>query len=309
MNFSFLFSILCSTIIRQVSSLFEKTNARIYQAFKGIDNLISQDSACTQEFPYSVVLYGAEQTGAPTSGASEVITPTSTTSTHRDPATEAPGSAASPSPTWASAYSKWILGKIASNNNLITSTASVYSAAIPTEWTSGMKSPSKVISAYSEFISNFNDAYKISDLTFPTPTLWPDTPINIQKRQGQAACQQTQTPAFSSQPVFPYSIILYGASSTAPITPPPTTVTAPAPPPPTNPPIQCPNGATDRPECAAAPSQPVQTLSIARSPLHASPVDIPCATDGDCVGVVCDVDSAAVCSNLESATSSPPFSR
>ena len=46
-----------------------------------------------------------------------------------------------------------------------------------------MKIGSGEVRGLSSFISNFNAAYKVEALTFPTPNAWPTNPINIQKRQ------------------------------------------------------------------------------------------------------------------------------
>ena len=128
-----------------ISKLFSNTNARIYQAFQGIDLLISAAQGCSN----------------------------SVDDQERQPASN----------TWASAYSVWITGKVASQNNLITQTASLISAAISTDPAKVKPNQTGQIKNWANFIQNFNAVYKVDALTFPQPDSWPQNAISIAKRQ------------------------------------------------------------------------------------------------------------------------------
>ena len=131
----------------KVLSLFSNTNARIYQAFLGIDQVITHAVACGNSIN--------DAAGKPMSA------------------------------TWGSAYKAWMTTYIAGQNAMITHTASVYSAAIPTS------EP-----AYSQFIDSFNQRYRAaSSLTFPVPQIWPDSALTMQKRD--ADCTPAQSTAAS----------------------------------------------------------------------------------------------------------------
>lgn len=126
----------------KVLSLFSNTNARIYQAFLGIDDVITHAAACGNSIN--------DAAGIPMSA------------------------------TWGSAYKAWMTAFIAGQNALITHTASIYSAAIPTS------EP-----AYSQFIDSFNQRYGgAGSLTFPLPQIWPNSPLAMQKRD--ADCTPAQ---------------------------------------------------------------------------------------------------------------------
>ena len=134
----------------KVLSLFSNTNARIYQAFLGIDQVITHAAACGHSIN--------DAAGKPMSA------------------------------TWGSAYKAWMTTYIAGQNAMITYTASMYSAAIPTS------EP-----AYSQFIDSFNQMYgAASSLTFPVPQIWPDTALTMQKRD--ADCTPVQST--SASPTF-----------------------------------------------------------------------------------------------------------
>ena len=128
-----------------ISKLFSNTNARIYQAFQGIDLLISSPQGCGGSVD--------DQGGQPASN------------------------------TWASAYSVWITGKVSSQNDMITKTASSISAAIKTDPAQVNANQAGQVKNWKTFIESFNDAYKVDALTFPQPDSWPQNAINIAKRQ------------------------------------------------------------------------------------------------------------------------------
>lgn len=129
----------------KVLSLFSNTNARIYQAFLGIDHVITHAVACGNSIN--------DAAGMPMSA------------------------------TWGSAYKAWMTAYVAGQNALITHTASVYSAAIPTS------EP-----AYSQFIDSFNQKYGgAGSLTFPLPQIWPNSPLAMQKRDADCTPAQPTT--------------------------------------------------------------------------------------------------------------------
>ena len=136
----------------KVFSLFSNTNARIYQAFLGIDQVITHAAACGNSIN--------DAAGKPMSA------------------------------TWGSAYKAWMTTYIAGQNAMITHTASMYSAAIPTS------EP-----AYSQFIDSFNQMYgAASSLTFPVPQIWPDSALTMQKRDANCTPVQptTASPTFTA---------------------------------------------------------------------------------------------------------------
>ena len=136
----------------KVLSLFSNTNARIYQAFLGIDQVISHGVACGKSIN--------DAAGKPMSA------------------------------TWGSAYKAWMTTYIAGQNAMITQTASIYSAAIPTS------EP-----VYSQFIDSFNQRYgAASSLTFPVPQIWPDSALTMQKRDADCTPAQptTASPTFAT---------------------------------------------------------------------------------------------------------------
>ena len=135
----------------KVLSLFSNTNARIYQAFLGIDQVITHAVACGNSIK--------DAAGKPMSA------------------------------TWGSAYKAWMTTYIAGQNAMITHTASMYSAAIPTS------EP-----AYSQFIDSFNQRYgAASSLTFPVPQIWPDNALTMQKRDADCTpAQQQPTTTFTT---------------------------------------------------------------------------------------------------------------
>ena len=134
----------------KVFSLFSSTNARIYQAFVGIDHIITHAAACGNPIK--------DAAGKPMSA------------------------------TWGSAYKAWMTTFVAGQNALVAHTASVYSAAIPTN------DP-----AHGQFIDSFNQRYgAASSLTFPVPQIWPNSPLTMQKRD--ADCTPTQP--ITASPTF-----------------------------------------------------------------------------------------------------------
>ena len=149
----------------KVLSLFSSTNARIYQAFLGIDHVITRAAACG------------------------------------NPINHADGT--SMSATWGSVYKAWITSYIAGQNALITHTAALYSAAIPTS------DP-----AHGQFIDSFNQIHRgDSFLTFPVPQFWPNSPLAMQKRDADCTPAQPTT----SSPTLAKSS--FGNTRTPTITP------------------------------------------------------------------------------------------
>lgn len=132
----------------KISGLFAATNARIYSAFKGVDALITAQEGC------------------------------------KDALKDSQGQAIEA--TWASAYSVYMTAKITSQNKLITATASVLSAAIPTDANAAKPKDKGNVKNLSTFISNFNAAFQIASLTFPQPGDWPNNALPIQRRDGPA---------------------------------------------------------------------------------------------------------------------------
>ena len=156
----------------KVLSLFSSTNARIYQAFLGIDRVITRAALCNNSIN--------DAAGTPMSA------------------------------TWGSAYKAWMTSYIAGQNALITHTASIYSAAIPT-----------TEPAYSQFIGSFNQRYgAASSLTFPVPQNWPNSALAMQERDADCTPAQptrasptlatsssgnTQTPTATPTAIHPSS--------------------------------------------------------------------------------------------------------
>ena len=139
----------------KVFSLFSNTNARIYQAFLGIDHVITNAATC------------------------------------RSPINDAAGTPMSAVSYLGSAYKAWMTKFVAGQNALITHTASMYSAAIPTS------EP-----AYSHFIDSFNQKYgAASSLTFPVPQNWPNSALAMQKRAADCKPNQRRTapPTFATR--------------------------------------------------------------------------------------------------------------
>ena len=166
----------------KISSLFSATNARIYQAFQGIDALINNNCGTLKD------------------------------------SNNQPFAA-----TWASAYSTWMTDKIAGQNQMITSTISVMSAAIPTANVAGQNAQQAAsIAAQSTFISNFNDAFPINSLTFPAPGSWPNNPLVIQKRQACSLSQPSTNPTASATDATSQGTVSTGGNPSSTITPPPT---------------------------------------------------------------------------------------
>ena len=132
----------------KVSGLFSATNARIYSAFLGVDALITSQERCSNP------IEGSD--GKPVEA------------------------------TWAASYKAFITNKIASQNDLITKTASAISATISTDVNAAPDKSKGVVRNWSSFVSNFNAKYQIDALTFPEPQDWPNNAMNIQKRDGPA---------------------------------------------------------------------------------------------------------------------------
>ncbi|KAK0515879.1 hypothetical protein JMJ35_001913 [Cladonia borealis] len=181
-----------------ISKLFSNTNARIFQAFQGIDLLISSPQGCSGSVD--------DQGSQPASN------------------------------TWASAYSVWITGKVSSQNDMITKTASSISAAIATDAAQVKVNQAGQVKNWSKFVDNFNAAYNVDALTFPQPDSWPQNAINIAKRQaattactGAHSVNPSASVTASSTGLLSQSIRTSLASSTdrSPSTIPPSTVTTP----------------------------------------------------------------------------------
>jgi len=138
----------------KVASLFSATNGRIHSAFKGVDALITAQEGCGNALKDS-----------------------------NDKPIEA---------TWAASYKAYITNKIAGQNDLITKTAAVLSAAIPTNVDAAKPNQKGNVKDWSAFVSNFNGKYQIKSLTFPEPQDWPDNTLNIQKRHGPACTRKSE---------------------------------------------------------------------------------------------------------------------
>ena len=156
----------------KVSGLFSATNARIYSAFLGIDALITAQQGCSNP------IEGSD--GKPVQA------------------------------TWANAYKAYITAKVASQNDLITKTASAISATISTDVEAAPQKSKGVVKNWSSFVSNFNAKYQVNALTFPEPQDWPNNAMNIQKRDGAACTRQP-----SANPSVSITSGSTGASGTA----------------------------------------------------------------------------------------------
>jgi len=184
----------------------------------------------------------------------------------------------------------------AGQNALITKTASIYSAAIPTAFNPSLPqvalAGAQSVRAYSTFISNFNQVYGgASALTFPVPTNWPNSGLLIQKRD--AAC----TPAHST--TAPPTLIASSFGSSAILT---ITAAAVLPsvtaPPAAQPPIIsvieiCDDGAGDIGPCGQIGGKSIgsRTITITPQPTQTPIIEvIPICDDG--------VDAPAACGQI-----------
>ena len=139
----------------RIVKLFSDTNARLYSAFLGIDDIVKGESGC----------------GGPVRGANGQELQA----------------------TWADAYKKYVTDKITSNNDLITKSASSLSASVITD-VNDLKKPKDAgsVKNWATYMQQFNAQYDVNSFTFPTPDDWPDNAMQIQKRAGAtdptAAC-------------------------------------------------------------------------------------------------------------------------
>ncbi|KAI9808891.1 MAG: hypothetical protein M1827_007166 [Pycnora praestabilis] len=133
----------------KLKALFARTNLRIFEAFLGIDAVISSASQCG------------------------------------NPITSASKSGVAASPTWASAYSTWMTNYLAARGSEIRSTASILSRAIPTKGTA----TGTPYALYSTSMTEFAKTYTISDFSFDFGLTWPTTsPLAIARREDSPAC-------------------------------------------------------------------------------------------------------------------------
>ena len=173
----------------KVKALFSASNGRIYAAFKGIDALITAQEGCANP------LKGGN--GQPMKA------------------------------TWADAYSTWMTDKVKSQNDLITKTASVISAAISTDVDAAPANKKGNVRNWSSFVSNFNVAYTTVDsLTFPQPTDWPNDALGIQKRADAAQGAACSKPLSAGTSATAGSTTTTKSASSSTTTQPPTTTAA-----------------------------------------------------------------------------------
>ena len=146
----------------KVKGLFQSTNNRIYNAFRGIDNLITQNENC----------------GDPIKDAADK-----------------PMSA-----TWGEAYTKYIEQKIASQNNLVAQTAKEFIDAVPTDTAQpqAQNQGQDNINNWSTQMSCFNQRVPLASMTFPAPGAYAGDPLNIQKRDGACSLQRSSVSTPSS---------------------------------------------------------------------------------------------------------------
>lgn len=142
----------------KVSSLFAATNARIYQAFQGIDNIINTDCGNLKDHdnkPFSATWASAYSTWMTDKVASQ-------------------------------------------NQMITASAAAMSAAIPTENVEGGKQQPAKVIAQQSSFISNFNAAFQVDALTFPAPGNWPNNPLPIQKRQACTLSAPSSNPTASA---------------------------------------------------------------------------------------------------------------
>ena len=149
----------------KVKGLFQSTNNRIYNAFRGIDNLITQQENC----------------GDPIKDAADK-----------------PMSA-----TWGEAYTKYVEQKIASQNDLVAQTAKEFIDAVPTDAAQpqAQNQAQGNINNWSTQMSSFNQKFPVDSMTFPAPGAYAGDPLNIQKRDGACSLQRSSVSMPSSASV------------------------------------------------------------------------------------------------------------
>lgn len=121
-----------------------------------------------------------------------------------------------------------MIGKIASQNQLITSTASEWSKDVPTDYTLLVNTLTPIhprhLANWRTYMSNYNAKYPIDQLTFPTPKNWPTAPLPIGKRD--VAC--TPSPSSTSRHSITPVPVPTRTSSAAPMTRPQRCIDSPA---------------------------------------------------------------------------------
>lgn len=139
----------------KVKELFQSTNNRIYNAFRGIDTLITQKENCG------------------------------------DPIKDAANNPMAA--TWGEAYTKYIEQKIATQNDLVAQTAREFIAAVPTDVAQpqAQNQAQANINNWSTQMSSFNAKFPLASMTFPAPGAYAGDPLNIQKRDGVCSLQKS----------------------------------------------------------------------------------------------------------------------
>jgi hypothetical protein len=122
-----------------------------------------------------------------------------------------------------------MIGKIASQNHLITSTASEWSKDVPTDYallvnTLTPKLHPRQLANWRTYMSNYNARYPIDQLTFPIPRNWPTAPLPIGKRDVACTLSPSSTSHHSITPVP----VVTRTSSAAPKTRPKICISNPA---------------------------------------------------------------------------------
>ena len=133
----------------RISSLFSGTNARIYQAFLGIDNIISNNCGTLKS--------SNGQPFAPTWASAYSTWMTNKVATQ--------------------------------NQQITSSISAMSAAIPTANVVGQDQQQAASISAQSTFISNFNAAFQVNALTFPAPGSWPSNPLPIQKREACSLSQ------------------------------------------------------------------------------------------------------------------------
>ena len=161
----------------KVKGLFQSTNNRIYNAFRGIDSLITQKENC----------------GDPIKDAANK-----------------PMSA-----TWGEAYTKYIEQKIASQNDLVAQTAKEFIDAVPTDAAQpqAQNQGQGNINNWSTQMSSFNEKFPLASMTFPAPGAYAGDPLNIQKRDGACSLQKSSVSTPSSAKISLTSSPSFGSKT------------------------------------------------------------------------------------------------
>ena len=144
-------------------TLWQSTNNRIYNAFRGIDTLISEQASCGEPLKKK----SGEEMQA----------------------------------TWAAAYVSWIKAKISSQNDLISSTASELRAALPTNMAMaqglGLNIKEQTVEKYRVWLEKFDQIYPV--MTLPAPGEYSEYEVKMRKRTD--SCPLTQPASeFTSAP-------------------------------------------------------------------------------------------------------------